>query len=231
MPYKRRKNYRKKRYNKKRKRSTKLVLYKQPFPNMRNVKFQYRYFGKFNIAGTGVTLNHFNISSPYDVDSTGVGSSCRFWDELMDLDMYNRYRVERIHYKAIFTNKSATDALVSVSLRNTTASFPLTGADLWYSGELPGVTVKAIMPLTGSNNMKTIQGSSLCSSIFSVPQSQFATDVDYTGGYISNPTKNAYLTIACSDSPSDAVGVDVECLLSIQLDTKIFGFARNAPQS
>lgn len=207
------------------------TVFHKPFPDTRNVTFKYTMYDNLSAAIAATSSQVMAINNCYDPDVSGVGAQPRYFDQLINNLLYEKFKVLSVGYRVEFVNKSTTsDAIVSWQMRDAVSS-PLTPGALWDSKELGYTTVKTLAPLGQSNSRTVIKGRIECHRIAGISKKAYFTDPQFAGTYAAGPTTRIYGSAVASDNPQDAQTCDVDVYVTLYFHTRIFDLAHNVTQS
>ncbi len=180
-----------------------------PFPPQ--IRRRLKYADLFQLATAASTGNfgaeqRFRVNSLYDPDYSGTGHQPYGYDQISNL--YNKYRVDRVWFKIIFTTPgSAADVLCAASISPGTSAALATFAPAvpleWPNtmvGHLSSSGERKVV-LTGTIDLAVLCG---------VPRHKYESEDSYSAAVGANPSQVALLSFAVasfSGSASQATSV------------------------
>lgn len=208
--YKRR--YKKKRFSKKNKIGTSVIVWPSMSPDRLMVKLLYS--ESFGFTTSGIHEQIFNINSLFDPDRTGIGHQPRGLDEWDQF--YTKYKVHGALVTCRFMNKAVGDGL-NVALLFAPDSTPgiITRTDMY---EAPYCTTKLLTPLSGSKSHCVI------SEYMSIKKLQGDKTLgdEYEAPFTSNPAKQTFCFTYVEDSGSSLNSVNAEMDIKIEYYCELF---------
>lgn len=133
-------------------------------------------------------LQQWRANSLYDSDLTGVGHQVMGFDQLKIL--YNRYRVDAVHYSVAITNRTSEQMLVCI--------LPTNGATPSTYGEAveqPRARWVILAPNGSGASTKTVSGWVSLKAVASASASMYKNDDRYQSVVSSNPAEAIELNV------------------------------------
>lgn len=234
MPYGRKYKRRRKKNKKalvRRRKPNPWAAYRVPFPKSRKVKLRYSEYGNLTTSTTAIGKYYFRINSLYDPNATGSGDQPRYFDQMCTSELYNSFHVDAVKYKVTFVNKATTDAICAIRFTNNT-TFPdaETAEALFHAGEFPKTTVRTLLPKGETGARTTFSGTQTIWPLLA-PSKLAYQDIDYAGGYATNPAPTANMYLYTADNPQDASASNVDWYVEIEYYATFYYQRQLASQS
>ncbi len=198
-----------------------------PFPPM--IRRNFKYCGVHQLTtnastGTFGTEQRYNLNALYDPDYTGSGHQPYGFDQIMA--GYNKYRVERVSFKILFTTPgSAADMIGAASVAPGTSA-SLAAVTLAYPFEWPNFIHGHIS--SAGERKCVLTGSINLWDLFGVTKARYDADDIYTGSVSANPTALALLSFAVA-SYSGATSQAASSLIELEYTAVIYDRLNMAP--
>lgn len=178
-----------------------------------------RLFNKYHYA-TSITLSpglapafQFYRNSMFDPDFTGIGHQPWLRDQISAL--YSRYRCYGFKYSITIQNTNPTDSVRWAIVPINHTGTPTNMDEAW---EKPYSRSGLLTPDTGSKAMVTVSGYLSAAKVLGTTKAKFSTDDVYASLSGSNPTRQAYLMIACQ-AGNGTTSVDVRITAKLTMLT------------
>jgi len=148
-------------------------------------------------AGSGMTVQIFNLNSLYDPDVSSGGHQPYLFDETMAL--YSRYRVYRCAWHISIPSPPTVTEPVSISVAPTNGTYNPVGSPQSELAERPLTVTRSF---SAGAPALTFRGSSYLPKLNGVKPSEYKTDDRYEGTASTSPAETMQLLIGCSSEAS-----------------------------
>ncbi len=153
-------------------------------------------------AGAGVTY-FYRLNSPYDPDSSGVGTTAGGYSTWAAL--YLNYKVHRVTVRIQGTGTSASGSFMQfVTAPVPSQAVVPSNPQLWKT--IPYSSIKTFTPQVngGKNTFEVVRHYDLA-QVARVTPAQYANDMDFSGAIGSNPARQIYLMTSVASYGSGTV--------------------------
>lgn len=137
----------------------------------------------------------FRLNSPYDPDSSGVGSVATGFNQW--LNFYRNYRVTKVTVRLrgqVAGGTSATSAAEVIMIPVALQAVIPSDAYLWKT--LPHAKSQFItVASNGGKNVVDMQQTFDVADVLKVSKKQYAQDFDFTGSSTTNPERQAFVMV------------------------------------
>lgn len=191
------------------KQKNKLVSHQSPIPDVYATVM--KYFDVSTVTTGFTKLQQYRANSLYDPDLTGVGHQPMGYDQLKIL--YNRYRVDAVHYTITVSNRVSEQLIIGVLPTN-----GATPSTLGEALEQPRTKFMALAPNGSGDSTKTLSGWISLKDVAAASGSMYKNDDRYQSGVDANPAEAIELNIFSSTATgSSTLLYDISVMLTYKV--------------
>lgn len=205
----------------------KAMIYKQPFPQKRFVRFKWTAYGTLTTTAALVATNVFRLNSLFDPDTTG-GSNTKpkYFDQLCTNLLYSTYRVDSVDYEIKLHNEAETDAVITWSVRDKIVGAPVSAIANYQSGDR--IRTRRIIigeKGEGDQGTATLRGHQACWPVVASSKNEYESSAQFQVNYNASPDSTdstVTATLAASALPQNSDGVTVLYFVTFWMNAVIF---------